>query len=186
MKQPLKDEDAKTGRNKDMKDITVMTGRDGLRAFVRETEEPGTWELRWTGSPEPPVPYRTLRNAENAVLRNGGERLAVTCPPGPGNLRERLDKYPKPEVTRAGDRYLMELIVTADDGLIHDDDDFRTPLARITCSTCVYRIAERRVKRREEAFGKGSDEAARHSRLAAEAYTRLAEIEENLNIPGPG
>ena len=68
--------------------------------------------------------------------------------------------------------------------LIHEDDDFRTPLRRITCVTCVARLAESRFRRREEAFAKrpGPKEIAKHSRLVAEAYARLAEIEDNLEI----
>ena len=78
----------------------------------------------------------------------------------------------------------MELITPGDDGFIHDDDDFRTPLERITCPTCVERFAKSRTAHRQDAFGKneGPKEIAKHSRLIAEAYTRLAEIEENLEI----
>ena len=85
-------------------------------------------------------------------------------------------------VSSTGDRYAIELITPAKDGLIHEDDDFRTPLQRVTCPTCVERFAKSRTKRREDAFGKheGPKEIAKHSRLIAEAYTRLAEIEENL------
>ena len=70
----------------------------------------------------------------------------------------------------------------AEDGLIHEDYDFRTPLRRITCTTCVERIAKSRTWRREDAFGKreGPKAIAEHSRQVAEAYARLAEIEEAL------
>ena len=75
-------------------------------------------------------------------------------------------------------------MVPGGDGCVHEDDDFRTPLARITCPTCVDRIARSRTKKREEALGRGNGpkEMARHTRLIAEAYARLAEIEENLEI----
>ena len=94
----------------------------------------------------------------------------------------------------------LDIVVAGEDGFVHDDDDFRTPLARITCPTCVNRIARSRTKKREEALGKGNGpkEIARHTRLIAGAYTRLiagaytrliagaytrlAEIEENLEI----
>ena len=78
----------------------------------------------------------------------------------------------------------LDLMVPGEDGFVHEDDDFRTPLARITCPTCVNRIAWSRTKKRDEALGKGNGpkEIARHTRLIAGAYTRLAEIEENLEI----
>ena len=84
--------------------------------------------------------------------------------------------------SRSGDRYKVELITTAEDGLIHEDDDFRTPMYRITCPTCVERIAKSRIRRREDTLGKGQGprEIAGHTRLIAEAYTQLAEIEENM------
>ena len=170
-----------------MRNITVLEGRDGFRASVRETEEPGTWELEWTGAPEPPRAHRTLRNAETAVLRNDGERLAVTCPPDQEGMRETLERLLESETTRNGDRYTLELLVPTEGGFVHDDDDFRTPLHRITCPTCptcVRRIAESRTEERRRAFGHGNGprEIARHTRLVAEAYTRLAEIEENLKV----
>ena len=61
---------------------------------------------------------------------------------------------------------------------------FRTPLHRITCPTCVERFARKRAQTREEAFGEhnGPKAIARHTRLVAEAYTRLAEIEEDLDL----
>lgn len=67
---------------------------------------------------------------------------------------------------------------------MHDDFDFRTPLGRITCPTCVERFARKRARAREDAFDEynGPREIARHTRLVAEAYARLAEIEENLDL----
>ena len=167
-----------------MRNITVLESRDGFRASVRETEEPGTWELEWPGAPEPPRAHRTLRNAETAVLRNDGERLAVTCPPDQEGMRETLERLPDGTVSRNGDRYTLELLVPTEGGFVHDDDDFRTPLHRITCPTCVRRIAESRTEERRRAFGHGNGprEIASHTRLVAEAYTRLADIEENLKV----
>ena len=164
----------------DMRNIAINIERDGPRVSVRETETPGTWELEWTGDIEQRHARRMLKAAENAVLRNGGERILLTCSTDQEILSAELDKWPPSIVSRAGDRCAMELITPGDDGFIHDDDDFRTPLERITCPTCV----ERFTKQRQDAFGKqeGPKEIAKHSRLIAEAYARLAEIEENLEI----
>jgi hypothetical protein len=125
-----------------------------------------------------------LRNAETAVLKNGGELLIIPCPGDQEAMRETLDRSGASTVSRTGDRYRLELMAAAEDGYIHDDDDFRTPLHRITCPTCVERIAKRRTKKREAAFGEGNgpQEIARHTRLVAEAYARLADIEENLRV----
>ena len=69
--------------------------------------------------------------------------------------------------------------------LCHNPSPFlHPPLHRITCPSCVKRIAKKRTKERESAFGNGNGprDIARYTRLVAEAYTRLAEIEENLKI----
>ena len=125
-----------------------------------------------------------LRNAETAVLKNGGELLSITCPGDQEAMRETLDECGASTASQTGDRYRLELMVPGEDGFVHDDDDFRTPLHRITCPTGVERIAKRRTEKRQEAFGKGNDpkEIARHTRLVAEAYARLADIEENLRV----
>ena len=165
-----------------MRNLTIHIGSDGPKVSVRETETPDAWELEWTGDMEQRHARRMLKAAENAVLQNGGERLVFTCSADREILRAELDKWPASMVSRTGDRYTIEPITPAEDGLIHDDDDFRTPLQRITRPTCVERFAKSRTKRREDAFGKGEGpkEIAKHSRLIAEAYARLAEIEENL------
>ena len=167
-----------------MRTITIHLGSNGPNVSVRETETPDTWELEWTGAMEQRHARRMLKAADNAVLQNGGERLVFTCSADQEILRAELDKWPASMVSRTGDRYAIELITPAKDGLIHDDYDFRTPLQRITCPTCVERFAKSRSRRREEAFGKGEGpkEIAKHSQLIAEAYVRLAEIEENLEI----
>ena len=127
-----------------------------------------------------------LLNAENTVLRNGGDILIVNCPEDQPAVRENLDKWPEALIAKAGDSYRLQLIHPAEDGLIHDDYDFRTPLDRITCPACVDRIARKRTEKREDSFDEknGPKEIARYTRLIAEAYTRLAEIEENLVIDG--
>ena len=167
-----------------MRNIKIPTGRYGPPASVRETETPNTWELEWTGKIEQPHPLRVIRAAEHAVLRNGGDRPVVTCRPDQEDLRAELEKWPPSIVSRDGDRYTLLLITPADDGLIHEDFDFRTPLQRITCPTCVENISQFRITRRQKAFGnhEGPKEIAKHSRRVAEAYTRLAEIEDNLNV----
>ena len=167
-----------------MRNITVHMGSNGPKVYIRETETPGTWELEWTGDTEQRYARRMLKAAENAILRNGGERILLTCSANQEVLRAELDKWPPSIISKTGDRYAMELITPGEDGFIHDDDDFRTPLERITCPTCVERFAQSRTKRRQDAFGKneGPKEIAKHSRLVAQAYDRLAEIEENLKI----
>ena len=124
---------------------------------------------------------RMLDAAKNVVLPNGGERIVFICGADQEAMRVELGKRVASEVSREGDRYTIELIVPDENGLIHDDD-FRTPLHRITCTTCVSRIAESRTQRRLDARIKreGPKAIAVHSRLIAEAYTRLAETEEAL------
>ena len=166
------------------KKITVLKDREGFTAAVKETGAPETWELEWTGIPDTGRAYRMLNNAETAVLRSGGEVLVVHCPEEQAAVRGWLDKWPEHTNSRTGDRYRLQLIYEAEDGLVHDDFDFRTPLHRITCPTCVERFARKRTQTREDAFDEhnGPKEIAGHTRLVAEAYTRLAEIEENLDL----
>ena len=105
------------------------------------------WALEWTGTLDERRAYRMPRNAETATLRNDGERLAVTCPPEQEPLKERLGRWPESEVTRTGDCYLLQLIVTAKDGFVHDDCDSRTPPHRITCPSKGRGRAETRTAR---------------------------------------
>ena len=167
-----------------MRNMKIHVGQDGPKISVRETEDTGAWELEWTGDMGPRHARRMMQTAETIVLRNGGERIVLTCRAEQEALRAELDRWPPTTVSRSGDRYQLDIVVPAKDGFMHDDDDFRTPLARITCPTCVDRIARSRTKKREEALGKGNGpkEIARHTRLIAGAYARLAEIEENLEI----
>lgn len=166
-------------------EITVLETRFRVRAWVKPTEPPTIWELQWRGTPGPRTSYRMLHTAEAAVLRNEGETLLINCPQDQEAVREQLDKWPKSIMSNTGDAYRLELIHVAEDGLVHDDFDFRTPLRRITCPTCVERIAESRARARDYAFGEegnGPREIAKHTRAVAEAYNRLAEIEETLNL----
>ena len=108
----------------------------------------------------------------------------VNCTEDQAAVREGLDGWPDSIRSRSVDRYRLQLIHEAEDGLVHDDFDFRTPLHRMTCTTCVERFARERAQTREKAFREhnGPRAIARHTRLVAEAYTRLAEIEENLDL----
>ena len=69
---------------------------------------------------------------------------------------------------------------------MHDDDDLRAPLRKITGPACVRGTARSRTRKRRETPGKGDRprEIAGHTRLVAEPYIRLAEIEENLEDLG--
>ena len=164
-----------------MKRVVINKVDQGLRIAVRETEDPATWELELPGVAEERSVHHMLNAAEDVVLRNGGDRIVITCGADQKAMRVELGKRVASEVSREGDRYTMQLIVPDENGLIHDDD-FRTPLHRITCTTCVSRIAESRTQRRADALIKveGPKAIAVHSRLIAEAYTRLAETEEAL------
>ena len=89
---------------------------------------------------------RMLDAAETVVLQNDGERIVLTCGPEDEALRGQMDKWCPSAVSRTGERYSLELLTPGQDGFIHDDDDFRTPLHRLTCPTCVRRIAESRTR----------------------------------------
>ena len=168
----------------DLKKITVLRDKQGFTATVSETDTPGTWELEWTGAPDAGRAYRMLRNADAEVLRNGGEVLLIDCPEGQPAVRRQLDGWPESVRSGTGGRYRLQLIYEAEDGLVHGDFDFRTPLHRITCPTCVERFIRERARQREDAFDEhnGPREIARYTRLVAEAWTRLAEIEETLDM----
>ena len=97
--------------------------------------------------------------------------------------------WPPLTVSRAGGRRVIQLIAPADDGLIHDDNDFRTPLRKITCPTCVEATLQSRTRRRLDAFRKreGARKMAAHSRLIAEAYApRPDERRPHPEWAGPG
>ena len=124
-------------------------------------------------------------HAENRRKHRPSERRRADRPHlwrRAGSHGRRTGQTARATVSREGARFAIQLIAPAENGLIHEDDDFRTPLRRITCPTCVGRIAKSRTRRREDAFGKreGPNAIAEHSRQVAEAYTRLAEIEEAL------
>ena len=74
-----------------------------------------------------------LKTAENIVLRNGGERIVLTCGAEQEAMVAELGKRPEQQFPEKAPGSAIQLIAPAEDGLIHDDDDFRTPLRRITC-----------------------------------------------------
>ena len=160
-----------------MKRVVINMVDQGLRIAVRETEDPATWELELPGVAEERSVHHMLNAAEDVVLRNGGDRIVITCGADQKAMRVELGKRVASEVSREGDRYTIQLIVPDENGVIHDDTDFRPPLDRITCTQCVSQIAKSRTQRRLDARIKreGPKAIAVHSRLIAEAYTRLAE-----------
>lgn len=165
--------------------LTIKIGQTGPLVTLQETEATGTWEMTWVGPMDERYCRRALRAAEGTVLKNNGERIVLSCTTDAHALRNRLMQYPSSMLTIDGDTCTIGVIFPADDGLIHDDYDDRTPLPRITCPTCAERMAETRSSLRQQAISKnlGPQEIAKHTRRVAEAYTRLAEIEETLEIP---
>ena len=101
-----------------MRNITVLSGSHGVSASVRETEDPRAWELEWKGTPDPPQALRMLRNAETAVLKNGGELLILACPGDQEAMRETLDGCGASTASQTGDRYRWELMAPGEDGYV--------------------------------------------------------------------
>ena len=169
-----------------MTTITIHYGDCGPPVTVTQTDPPSTWEFDYPKEAAGDH-RRILKAAEHTVLPAGGDRLIVTCPPEQHHLQQQLERWPAPTISRAGDRYAIKIIAPAADGLIHDGFDFRTPLGKITCPTCVERIAESRTRARQEAFKTKAtpQQIFALTHLIAEAYTRLAQIEEDLQIPPP-
>ncbi len=134
-----------------MTTITIHYGDWGPPVTVTQTDPPSTWELDYPKAADGDH-RRILKAAEHAVLRARGDCLVVTCPADQKGPREQLQRRPQSIAAKTGDRYTIQLIAPAADGLIHDDFDFHTPLRKITCPTCVERIAESRTRARREAF----------------------------------
>ena len=166
--------------------VTVHYGDWGPPVTVTQTDPPNTWELDYPKAAASDH-RRILKAAEHAVLRACGDRLAVIYPAEQKGLREQLQRRTQSIVAKTGDRYTIQLIPPATDGLLHDDFDFRTPLGKITCPTSVERVAESRTKARREAFKTRAtpQQTAPLSHLVAEAYTRLGQLEASLNVPPP-
>ena len=169
-----------------MTTITIHYGEWGPPVTVTQTDPPSIWELDYP-NPADGNHRCILKAAEHTVLRAGGDRLVVTCPADQKGLWEQLQRRPQSIVAKTGDRYTIQVIAPTADGLIHDDFHFRTPLGRITCPTCVERIAEGRTRARREAFNIRAipQQISSLSHPVAEAYTRLGQLEASLNVPPP-
>ena len=167
-----------------MTTITIHYGYWGPPVTVTQADRPSTWELDYP-SPADGDHRRILKAAEHDVLGAGGDRLVVTCPADQTGLREQLRRRPQSTIAKTGDRYTIQLVAPAADGLIHDGFDFRTPLGRITCPACLERIAESRTRARREAFNTRAtpQQISALTHPIAEAYTRLAQIEEAFRTP---
>ena len=132
-----------------MRNMEIHVGKDGPKISVRETEDPGARELEWTGNMEQRHARRMLKAAEIVVLQSGGERIVLTCGADQEAVRAELDGWPASMVSNAGDRCRLDLMAPAEDGFVHDDDDFRTPLRNITRPACVRRTAQSRTRKRQ-------------------------------------
>ena len=145
---------------------------------------PPVRKLEWTGSSDAGRAHRVLRNADCKVLPNGIKFLFVDCHQRRPVVRERVDRWPACIRARACDRHPLQLFYQVSDGLIHDDFDLRTPPDWVSCPTCVEWFAREGLQAQDEAFSGHSKprKIARHSRLATNASTRLAGMEDNLDI----
>ena len=74
-----------------MRNMRINVGDDGPEISVRQTDNPDTWQLEWSGDLDEPHARRMLRAAETVVLRNGGGRVIVTCPAEQEALRAKID-----------------------------------------------------------------------------------------------
>ena len=166
-----------------IRELVVLHDSQGFLAKVVRTEDAATWALEWNRPPDSRRTYRMFKNAERTVLQADGEYLVVQCPETEEDVRKRLDRYQKQDVEQEGDSFRIQL-VNPWDGEVHEDSDNRTPLHRITCPTCVERIARSRTRDRTMAINNKADASAiaRTSRRIAAAYQRLAEIEDGLDL----
>ena len=164
--------------------IAVLKRFEETIATVTPSEDPLEWRLEWTEKLNHPQARRILKNAETEVLRAGGETLVFTCSTDDTAVRDQIKGWASRNLEQDGNIYRLKLICPAEDGLIHEDFDDRTPLDRITCPTCVERLAKKRAEAREGAFSdrNGPREIAVYTQRVAEAWLRLAEIENQLDI----
>ena len=165
------------------REMEVLHDSKGFLAKVVRTEDAATWALEWNQSPDSRRAYQMFRNAERRVLQADGEYLLVQCPDTEHGVRQGLAKYHKQDVMEDGDSFLIQLIDPSEEE-VHEDFDNRTPLHRITCPTCVERIARSRTRDRTQAISNKADSSAiaRASWRIAAAYQRLAEIEDALDL----
>ena len=177
------DEGQKQTPAESTREMEVLHDSEGFLAKVVRTEDAATWALEWNQSPDSRRAYQMFRNAERRVLQADGEYLKVQCPDTEHGVRQGLAKYHKQDVKEDGDSFLIQLIDPSEEE-VHEDFDNRTPLHRITCPTCVERIARSRTRDRTQAISNKADSSAiAHAswRIAA-AYHRLAEIEDALDL----
>ena len=145
---------------------------------------PRIWNVTWFQEPkDEKSTLRLLSLAETAVLPHSGEFIRFQLPE---HLPDLIDAVPKltrnaysqlQDANDGSQRWQIQLMLPDADGLIHDDLDDRTPLHRITCPTCIYRIAEDRRSTREQEGKAGPLGMAQLSQRVADAYARLAEVE---------
>lgn len=165
---------------------------------------PRVWNVTWFQEPQDEKKaLRLLGLAETAVLPHHGEFIRFRIPLRLPNLIDAAPTWMRNACTRLEDaddghqRWQIQLMLPATDGLIHDDSDDRTPLRRITCPTCIYRIAESRRRARQQEHTAGPRGMSQLSQRVAEAYGRLAEAElemtqrpidraPNARYPEPG
>ena len=146
--------------------------------------DPRIWNVTWFQEPRnEKTALRLLNLAETAVLPHRGEFIRFHLPVHLTNLIEALPTSMRNAYSRLEDaddgnpRWQMQLMLPASDGLIHDDSDDRTPLHRITCPICIYRIAESRRRARQQEEKAGPRGMSQLSQRVADAYARLAEAE---------
>lgn len=187
---PEQAEAARTGEEPRIQ--LVSRTKDGEKETVASIERTGRDPDVWTLSPGdsgnwPERPANLLNRATDLVLPRYGERLAVNCPTDKGEMRAELEQRETGKwdsVRRDGDLFTIDLITADDEGNVHDDYDNRTPLEKITCTTCLSRIAEGREVERAEAFRKspGPGVVAFYTRRLGEAYLQLAKAEKQLAL----
>ena len=151
--------------------IAVLKRFDETIATVSPSEDRLEWRLQWTETLNRPQARRMLKNADTEVLRAGGERLVFTCSTEDTAVIDQIKGWASRNLEQDGNVYWLKLICPAEDGLIHEDFDDRTPLDRITCPTCVERLARKRAEAREGAFNdkNGPKEIAAYTQRVAEA-----------------
>lgn len=148
----------------------------------QDADDPATWHLSWLRQPREIGVFRAaLRRAETAVLPAGGERIQFRAPEHCEGAAEELDRWPGAQRSPEDPAlWTLRLMLPGDDGLVHEDDDGQTPLERITCPTCVWRIADSRTRKRQQAGPEGPRGMAQRSQAVADAWTRLAQVERDL------
>ena len=161
-----------------MRKINITDRQGALLAVLAETADPNTWTLCGAGLGS----RRLIAAAKSLALQNGAERILFPGMPADGSNLPLKPGWDRTEETPEG--LALLLISPGKDRMVHDDYDRRTPVSRITCPTCLERIAEGRIADRARAISQRASHlaksAAQHSRRIAEAYRRLADIEDAI------